>query len=191
MPNISVPEEHLANPIGYAIANLSPEQTGSLYDFSTLVYKNSKLPLREFEAARARIALINGCQICKQFRAMADVPTYLEGLGEDPEIGVHKNGPAPEEEFYLGIAGWRNSGVYSERERLAIEYAERFCDAPDALGHDAAFWQKLKAQFSEGEIVDLTLACAAFVAAGRFVHVLGFDEGAVCDIRGETQAAAE
>lgn len=189
MPNITIPEEHSANPIGYAIGNLAPERTGAMYDFSTQVYKNSKLPLREFEAARARIALINGCQLCKQFRSMEDVPTYLEGLGEDPDIGVHRNGPAPEEEFYLGIGNWQASAIYSPRERLAIEYAERFSLEPDALGHDATFWEQLKAAFSDEEIVDLTLACAAFVAAGRFVHVLGFDEGAVCDLRSQAQAA--
>jgi len=189
MPNISVPAEHLANPIGYAITNLAPDRTGAMYDFSTLVYRNSKLPLREFEGARARIAQINGCQLCQQFRSIDDVPTYLEGLGEDPEVGVHKNGPAPEEAFYLEIADWQRSEVYSPRERLAIEYAERFSTEPDALGHDGDFWTRLKAAFTEDEIVDLTLACAAFLAAGRFVHVLGFDEGAVCDIRSTAQAA--
>jgi alkylhydroperoxidase family enzyme len=189
MPNITIPEEHAGNPIGFAIANLAPERTGAMYAFSTLVYKNSKLPLREFEAARARIALINGCQLCQQFRSIDDVPTYLEGLGEDPDIGVHRNGPAPEEEFYLGIADWRNSKAYSPRERLAIEFAERFSTEPDALGYDTDFWKALKADYSEEEIVDLTLACAAFVAAGRFVHVLGFDEGAVCDIRADAEAA--
>ena len=185
MPNIAIPEDHLDNPIGYAIGNLAPEQTGPMYDFSTAVYKHSRLPLREFEAARTAIALINGCRICQNFRSAEDVPTYLEGLGEDPLSGVHRNGPAPDEEFYANIGNWRDAGIYSERERLAIDFAERFSLEPDALGHDAAFWVRLKAAFSEAEIYELTVACACLVAAGRFVHVLGFDEGAVCDIRKE------
>lgn len=189
MPNIAIPDDHLDNPIGYAIGNLAPEQTGAMYDFSTQVYQRSILPLREFEGARAAIALINGCRICQNFRSMKDVPTYLEGLGEDPAKGVHRNGAAPGEAFYRDIGNWRESAVYSPRERLAIEFAERFSLEPDALGHDAAFWERLKADFSESEIYELTLACAAFVAAGRFVHVLGFDEGAVCDIRAEAPAA--
>lgn len=185
MPNIAIPENHLANPIGYAIGNLAPEQTGPMYDFSTSIYKHSCLPLREFEGARAAIALINGCRICQQFRAIDDVPTYLEGLGEDPVVGVHRNGPAPDEDFYSNIGSWRESESYSERERLAIEFAECFSLTPDALGQDGAFWDRLRANFSDEEIYELTLACACLVASGRFVHVLGFDEGAVCDIRAE------
>lgn len=185
MPNIAIPAEHLANPIGYAIGNLAPEQTGPMYDFSTAVYKHSCLPLREFEAARTAIALINGCRICQTFRSAEDVPTYLEGLGEDPLHGVHRNGEPPDEAFYRDIGNWRESAIYSEREKLAIEFAERFSLEPDALGHDASFWTALKSAFSEAEIYELTVACACLVAAGRFVHVLGFDEGAVCDIRAE------
>jgi alkylhydroperoxidase family enzyme len=189
MPNITIPAEHLDNPIGYAIGHLAPERTGALYDFSTQVYKNSILPLREFEAARTRVALINGCQICQRFRSIDDVPTYLAGLGENPAQGVHTNGPAPDEAFYLNIADWRTSDIYSPRERLAIEYAERFSAEPDALGYDATFWGRFKTAFSEAEIYDLTLAIAAFVAAGRLVHVLGFDQAAMCDMRMVEDAA--
>jgi alkylhydroperoxidase family enzyme len=185
MPNIAIPDEHLANPIGYAIGNLAAEQTGPMYAFSTAVYKHSRLPLRVFEAARAMIALINGCRICQRFRSSDDVPTYLEGLGEDPLFGVHRNGPAPDEDFYRNIAHWREAEIYSARERLAIEFAERFSLAPDALGHDGAFWDRLRTQFSDEEIYELTVTCACLVASGRFVHVLGFDDGAVCDIRAE------
>jgi len=191
MPNITVPAEHLANPIGYAIANLAPERTGALYDFSKLVYQRSIMPLREFEAARARVALINGCAICQAFRSIEDVPTYLEGLGEDPAHGVHRNGEPPDEAFYRAIGSWREAAIYTPRERLALEYAERFSLEPDALGHDSSFWDRFRGAFSEAEIYDLTLAIASFVAAGRLVHVLGFDEGAVCDLREQPQEAAE
>ena len=175
MPNVTIPEAHADDPIGYAIENIRPELTGPLYDLSKAVYQKSKLPLREFEAVRARIALINGCQLCQRFRSISDVPAYLAGLGEDPEVGVHTHGPAPEEEFYLNIADWRDSPIYSERERIAIEYAERFSESPDALGYDAGFWERAKAQFSEDELYDMTIAVACFVATGRFVHVLGFE----------------
>lgn len=182
MPNIDIPEEHLTDPIGYAIRNLAPERTGAMYEFSKQVYQHSILPLREFEAARARIALINGCQLCQNFRSIDDVPTYLSSLGENPDFGVHKNGPPPEEAFYRDIGNWRDSDIYNPRERLALEYTERYANEPDALGHDAEFWARMKSAYSEAEIYDLTLALSAFIAAGRFVHVLGFDEGAVCAI---------
>ncbi len=189
MPNIPVPPEHQANPAGHAAVTLAPAQMAAMTDFSRQVYLNSKLPLREFEGARARIALINGCQICKRFRAIDDVPVYLEGLGESAANGVHRNGAPPEEAFYLAIPDWRAATLYSPRERLAIEYAERFSLDPDALGHDAGFWDRMRAHFSDAEIVDLSLACAAFVGAGRFMHALGFDDVDVCDLRVPAQQA--
>jgi alkylhydroperoxidase family enzyme len=176
MPNITIPVEHLDDPIRYAIGNLRPELTGPLYDLSKAVYQKSRLPLREFEAVRARIALINGCQLCQRFRSISDVPAYLAGLGEDPSAGVHTHGPAPEEEFYLNIANWRGSAIYSPRERLAIEFAERYSLEPNELGLDADFWARAKSLFSEDELYDMTVAVSCFVATGRFVHVLGFDE---------------
>jgi hypothetical protein len=51
MTNIAIPAEHLANPIGYAIGNLAPEQTGLIYEFSAAVYKHSRLSWRDFEGA--------------------------------------------------------------------------------------------------------------------------------------------
>lgn len=191
MPNIAIPPEHADNPIGYAIQNLRPELTGPLYDLSKAVYQNTKLPLREFEAVRARIAQINGCQICQSFRSITDVPTYLEGLGEDPAIGVHTHGPAPDEEFYRNIGEWRDNAIYTDRERIAIEYAERFSEAPNALGYDADFWARAKAVFSEGELYELTIAIGCFVATGRFVHVLGFDETSCAVADGLPTMAAE
>lgn len=191
MPNVTIPPEHSGNPIGYAIRNLRPELTGPLYDLSKAVYQNSTLPLREFEAVRARLAQINGCLICQRFRSITDVPTYLEGLGEDPNVGVHTHGPAPEEEFYLDIGNWRDSPIYTPRERIAIEFAERFSQSPDALGHDNAFWEQAKAHFSEGELYELTIAVACFVATGRYVHVLGFDDNACAVHDGLPEIAAE
>ena len=189
MPNVTIPEENQSDPIGYAIANLRPELTGPLYDLSKAVYQNARLPLREFEAVRARIALINGCMLCQRFRSSSDVPTYLAGLGEDPSVGVHTHGPAPDEDFYLNIGNWRESGIYTERERIAIEFAERFCEAPDALGYDGDFWDSAKAHFSEEELYELTIVVGCFVATGRFVHVLGFDESA-CDVGDAPQEIA-
>jgi alkylhydroperoxidase family enzyme len=191
MPNIAIPPEHADNPIGYAIENLRPELTRPLYALSKAVYQNARLPLREFEAVRARIAQINGCQICQRFRSITDVPTYLEGLGEDPTVGVHTHGPAPDEDFYRNIGEWRDSAIYTERERTAIEYAERFSEAPNALGYDAGFWARAKAVFSEEELYELTIAIGCFVATGRFVHVLGFDETSCAVADGLPEIAAE
>jgi alkylhydroperoxidase family enzyme len=75
--------------------------------------------------------------------------------------------------------------LFSERERLAIEYAERIALAPSPLPLDDGFWDRLHAHFDEGEIADLTYSITCWIATGRMVHVLGLDGS--CDIR----AAAE
>ncbi len=72
-------------------------------------------------------------------------------------------------------------------KKLAIEFAKRFCETPDAFGYDDAFWSRAKACFSDQELYHLTITVSGFVAAGRVLHVLGFDEGAASPI-GETPA---
>ena len=193
MPRITIPEEFAEAPLAYVVQQVAPELTTPLYDLSKAVYKHSILSCREFEAVRARIAQINGCQICQKFRAITDVPTYLAGFGEDPSTAVQTRGPAPDEDFYLNVADWRTAPNYSEREKIAIDFAERFSESPDALGYDEEFWAKTKAVFSEAEIYDLTVTAATFVATGRFVHVLGFDQStcALGDALPRLQAAAE
>jgi alkylhydroperoxidase family enzyme len=193
MPRITIPEDYAEAPLAYVVQQVAPELTTPLYALSKAVYKHSILSLREFEAVRARIAQINGCQICQKFRAITDVPTYLEGFGEDASTAIQTRGPAPDEDFYVNIADWRTSGAYSEREKIAIDFSERFSSSPDELGYDEVFWAKAKSAFSEAEIYDLTVTAATFVATGRFVHVLGFDQSscALGDALPRLQAAAE
>jgi alkylhydroperoxidase family enzyme len=176
MPRITIPDKYVDAPLSFVVQHMAPEMTNALYNLSKAAYQHSILSLREFEGARTRIAQINGCQICQKFRSFSDVPTYLEGFGEDASSAINTRGPAPNEEFYLNVADWQTSSVYSEREKIAIDFAERFSLSPDALGYDDVFWNRVKANFSEAELYDLTVSVAAFVATGRFVHVLGLDQ---------------
>jgi alkylhydroperoxidase family enzyme len=89
-------------------------------------------------------------------------------------------GPVPDETFYAAIENWRESDLFSDRERLAIEYAERIAEAPRDLPLDDKFWQRLQAGFDDAEIVDLTYSITTWIATGRFTHVLGFDGS--CDV---------
>jgi alkylhydroperoxidase family enzyme len=89
---------------------------------------------------------------------------------------VVDNGPAPDEAFYAAVTEWRTSPIYSNRERLAIEFAERFGTEPKSLASDEEFWAKARAAFTDAEIADLANSVAAWVGLGRVAHVLGFDE---------------
>jgi alkylhydroperoxidase family enzyme len=111
--------------------------------------------VRERELARMRIALINDCAICQQWRSTP---------GADAELT---------EADYAHVAEWRSYAGYSERERLAIEYAE--CFALDHHSLDDEFFHRLRAHYTDAEILDLTVCVGGWLALGRTLHVLGID----------------
>ena len=84
----------------------------------------------------------------------------------------------PDDAFYAAVHEWRTSTVLSEREKLAIEYAEKVGLDPTALATDEDFWAHYKAALSDDEIVDLAFCVAVWMGLGRVAHVLGLD--AVC-----------
>jgi alkylhydroperoxidase family enzyme len=78
------------------------------------------------------------------------------------------------EEMYAHVAEHRDHDEYSEAERVAIEYAERF-----ALAHlelDDEFFVRLREHFSDADILDLTICIADFLAFGRLTEVLRLDQ---------------
>lgn len=84
-----------------------------------------------------------------------------------------------DEELYAHVAE-HGHPAYSERERLAIEYAERF--ALDHLAIDDAFWVRLRERFTDPEILDLTICIGNWLAFGRLTQVLHLD--VECDLPG-------
>ena len=120
---------------------------------SEAVYGNSKLPLREREAARWTIALINDCVVCQDTRAK-DAATH-----------------AIDEGFYAEVASWATTDALTEREKLAAEFAQRF--ALDHQAMDDAFWDRLRGAFAEDELADLTMCCGMFLGLGRVMAVVG------------------
>ncbi|MDZ4068115.1 MAG: hypothetical protein U1E06_14910 [Tabrizicola sp.] len=158
-----------------ALTNLSPDLAASMFAFGKMPYEKSRLSLREFEAARIRTAEINGCMICQGFRAARDLPDLLGIPAEAQHPELLDRGPAPDEAFYRDILDWRGSAIYSARERIAIELAERMGLDPAPLPHDSDFWGKARSVFGEEEIADLVISIGAWIAGGRTLHVLGLD----------------
>ncbi|WP_226016584.1 carboxymuconolactone decarboxylase family protein [Novosphingobium sp. FKTRR1] len=188
MVRITLPEGLEHDLYGYASRNHAVPIMAAAQAFSSSVYRDSGLSLREFEGARMRTAQINGCQICRTFRAARDAPTMFSVGGETPGRMVTDNGPPPDEAFYDHVASWRSASDFSDRERLAIEFAERFAEQPKVLSADERFWARMHAVFNDGEIVDLAHCVAAWVGLGRVAHVLGFDT--VCLVAPATERAA-
>ena len=84
------------------------------------------------------------------------------------------------EDFYQHVGDDHDAGGYSEQERLAIEYAERFVLAHTAI--DDAFFSRLRGAFTDAEVLDLSICIAAFLGLGRLLRVLGIDETGLTDV---------
>jgi alkylhydroperoxidase family enzyme len=140
--------------IGYVWGELVPEIGTAASKFSLAVYTHSTLGLREFEAARLRVAQINGCVFCLDWR-------------------TERDGQKVEEGFLDAVSEWRTTDAFDDRTRLAAEYAERYALAHHDL--DDEFWSRMSARFSQREIVELSMSVGSWLAFGRLNHVLGID----------------
>jgi len=164
MPRIDVPADR--DPLTYLWTERARALTAPAGAFSGAVYSASTLPLREFEVARATIARVNDCVLCLGWRTERDVP----GRAADGET-------VPEELYAAVVAGdWSWDG-FSERERLAGEFAERFAVDHLAMAADAAFWERLHGTFSDDELVELGLCVGSWIAFGRLNRVFDVDGG--------------
>lgn len=150
--NIDVPDGK--DPIAYVWGEMVPGIGTAASQFSLAVYANSTLGLREFEAARLRVAQINGCAFCLDWR-------------------TERDGEKVEETFLDAVTRWRTTDAFDDRTRLAAEYAERY--ALDHHGIDDEFWTRMSAHYSQKEIVELSMSIGSWLAFGRLNHVLGID----------------
>jgi alkylhydroperoxidase family enzyme len=177
---VEIPADAIGDPVAYVKDHYAVDIVRAGMNFSATTY-HSKLSLREFEGARLRTAQINGCQICQSRRSARDLPSYFDRFGGSLEGSVASNGEVPEESFYVAVDdAWRESTIFSERERLAIDYAERLGTDPIKVAYDEDFWTQMKNAFSDDEIVDLSYCVAAWMGLGRVTHALGFDS--VCAV---------
>ena len=77
-----------------------------------------------------------------------------------------RNAGESEERIYV-LAAWRESPLYTERERAALAWTEALTLLPETGAPDDVYAQ-VAAQFSEPEIVSLTLAIGAINLWNRF-----------------------
>jgi AhpD family alkylhydroperoxidase len=160
MPRIDIPQGEGGDAV--QVWSFRPEMGAAVARLSDAAYNKSTLPVRVREAARMRIAQLNDCKVCLGFRAES---VLAQGVTE---------------ELYAAVADYHDDDRYSAQEKLAIEFAERF--ASDHRGIDDDLFERLREHFDDGEIVDLTICCASFVALGRTLQVLGIEETCLIDV---------
>jgi alkylhydroperoxidase family enzyme len=153
---VDIPEGE--DPIMHVWGSMVPGIGPAAAAFSQAVYDDTTLALREFEAARLRIAQVNGCLFCQDWR-------------------TERDGVTVEDSFPDAVTHWQTSPDLDDRARLAAEYAERY--ATDHHGLDGEFWSRMKAHYTDSEIVELSMCIGAWLAFGRLNRVLGLDTACV------------
>ncbi|HEY9346592.1 MAG TPA: carboxymuconolactone decarboxylase family protein [Inquilinus sp.] len=118
-----------------------------------------------------RVSQINGCAFCLDMHA--------KGLRE-----------AGESQQRLDcLAGWREAhGLFSVREQAALAWAEALTRVADTRQVPDAIYEAAKAQFTDRELVDLTLAICSINSWNRLA--VGFGKAPVPDVESERAAAA-
>lgn len=111
------------------------------------------LPKDLKELCRVKIAFDHECGYCSSVRSAA---AQAAGLTE---------------ERIQEVWNFENSTLLSEREKLALKFAD-YMKHDISKADDDAFYAELRAQFSDAEIVELGLWCAENVGAGSFVRTL-------------------
>ena len=117
----------------------APELAMGLLGFGGAMATKRTLPERLIELLRLRVAFHNQCRSCMAIRYRA----ANTDVSEDDVCSLEQ----PHEAESL-----------NDRERLAVELGDRF--ACDHLSIDGAFFDQLKALFSEAEIMELLMHCA-------------------------------
>ena len=140
----------------------SPDIGAGMLKFTNAVYTKNRLPMRVRELARMVIALDNECVVCQNTR---DSEGIAAGVDED---------------LYDHAAEWRTWPGYSEQERVAAEFAERFAADHTGLRDDEDFWERAGEHFSDELMADLALSCALWLGMGRMLRTL--DIGQSCRI---------
>ena len=129
--------------------NVSEGVRKALLQMEAYVHNHSGLDERLLEFVRLRSSQINGCAYC--------VDMHSKNLRADGETN----------ERIDGVAVWRETPFYSERERAALEWAEAVTLI--AVDHvpDTVF-ESVRKHFSDEELVNLTLAVAMINTWNRF-----------------------
>lgn len=146
------------HPVLYVWGELVPGIGPAAAAFSQSVYDDSTLGLREFEAARLRVAQINGCLFCQDWR-------------------TERDGESIEDSFPDEVESWRTTDALDDRARLAAEYAERY--VLDHHGLDDEFWERMLAAYDQREVAELTMCLGAWLSFGRLNRVFGLDTACV------------
>lgn len=134
--------------------HLAPEGLARMTALEHYLNTGSGLDTILMQLVRLRASLINGCEYCISLHT-----SELKKLNEPPER-------------IDGLADWRNSDLYTHRERAALAWTDAVTNIQDGHAPDVVY-DEMRAHFSEVEAVNLTLVISTINAWNRIAISLG------------------
>lgn len=109
-----------------------------------------------------RVSQINGCSFCVDLNSA----TLLQRGASLEQVAA--------------LSGWRNSTLFDERARSALDYAEAMTYS--GRGVEAAHISNLQAHFDDDGVVELTGLIAFQNLSSKFNAALGVDRQGFCEL---------
>lgn len=120
---------------------VSPEAVHAQLQIEKFV-RNSSLDKKIIELIKMRCSMINGCAFCLDMHSK-------DALAEGETT-----------QRLFGLGAWRETTYYTPRERAALAWAEAVTQISTNHVEDDLY-NEVKAQFSDKEMVELTMAVIA------------------------------
>ncbi|TDD18920.1 carboxymuconolactone decarboxylase family protein [Nonomuraea diastatica] len=133
-----------------AASPLAARSMKYFFSASNVIFKDSTLPKALQDLVMLRASQINGCGFC--------VDMHSKDLARAGESPVRVN----------MVAAWRESTMFTEAERAALELAEqgtRIADAAAGVTDEA--WAKAAEQFDDEQLTALVLLISLINTANR------------------------
>jgi AhpD family alkylhydroperoxidase len=144
-----------------------PAHFGGLV-FLLVMFQRKKFPVDPAlrSLVSARVAQLNGCAFCVDLNAYQ----LFQATGSIAKAEA--------------VARWRESGLYSERERVSLDYAEAMTDTARRV--TAVQIGALKCHFDDDGVVALTAWIAFQNLSAKFNSALGAEENGLCHLTGQS-----
>ena len=134
--------------------DLAPEGYAAMRALEHYLNTSTGLEATLQELVRLLASELNGCEYC--------IKMHTAELKKHHET----------EDRIAGVMGWRDSEVYTQRERAALAWTEAITNIQQGHAPDAVY-NELKAHFSDVEIVNLSLTITNINAWNRLQIALG------------------
>src|ERR1700743_927235 len=125
----------------------SPELFKKFLEF-TMAFSHSSIEESIRELVEVRVSQINGCAFC------VDMHIKRATIHGERALRLHH------------VAIWRESNLFTPRERACLAWAEALTQIP-AHGVEDAIYERVRTQLSEKEISDLTFSVMTINAWNR------------------------